>query len=189
MSIGEQVRFADAPMTLAFEDVSEDSRCPTKVNCFWIGRATVELTLEQAGESPVSFTLSTKHSPKPTDRTLIGDYGVRLLALEPRPELPDPPLDKQRYVATFKVWKPETERCAYDDDPQGYLTALCRYVLENDIDVSPADPFSYSIKHIEEQTSGDKSLIWVFLNCCGMGDIAIFDKETGEIVEFRVGAN
>jgi hypothetical protein len=74
------------------------------------------------------------------------------------------------------------------DDPQGYLYKTCLYVRDNQIDVSPADPTQYSIKRIEEGEENGREVVWVFLNCCYLGDIAIIDKETGEVIDFRVGA-
>ncbi len=75
-----------------------------------------------------------------------------------------------------------------DDDPQGYLFKICAYIQEKKIDVSPADPTGYQIKRIEERTEGNRVVVWVFLNCCYLGDIAMIDKASGEVIEFRVGA-
>jgi len=74
------------------------------------------------------------------------------------------------------------------DDPQGYLFKICTYLQTNKIDVSPADPTAYQIKRIEERTEGDQAVVWVFLNCCYLGDIAVIDKASGEVIDFRVGA-
>lgn len=73
------------------------------------------------------------------------------------------------------------------DDPQGYLYQICTYVQDKQIDVSPADPTRYGIKRIEDGVYNDRPAVWVFLDCCYLGDIAIFDKESGQIVDFRVG--
>ena len=74
------------------------------------------------------------------------------------------------------------------DDPQGYLFKICTYIQEKQLDVSPADPTSYQIKQIEERQENGRTVVWVFLNCCYLGDIAIIDKASGEVIEFRVGA-
>ena len=31
-------------------------------------------------------------------------------------------------------------------------------------------------------------VVLVFLNCCYLGDVAIVDAETGEVIDFRLGA-
>lgn len=34
----------------------------------------------------------------------------------------------------------------------------------------------------------DEGTVWVFLTCCYLGDVAILDAATGEVIEFHVGA-
>lgn len=74
------------------------------------------------------------------------------------------------------------------DDPDGYLYQICVYIQTHQIDVTPADPADYQIVRIEDRLEDGREVRWVFLNCCYMGDIAIIDKATGEIIDFRVGA-
>lgn len=45
-------------ITITFEQVLEDSRCPEGVDCFWEGLANVELSLQETGRQQVAFTLS-----------------------------------------------------------------------------------------------------------------------------------
>jgi hypothetical protein len=33
-----------------------------------------------------------------------------------------------------------------------------------------------------------RSVILIFLNCCYLGDVAIVDAATGEVIDFRLGA-
>ena len=73
-------------------------------------------------------------------------------------------------------------------DPNGYLAAICQYVRDNDIDVSPADPTRYGIVRTEMSEQNGRAVILVFLDCCYLGDVAIIDMETGEVIDFRVGA-
>ncbi|MDL1898653.1 hypothetical protein FBQ82_20605 [Anaerolineae bacterium CFX7] len=74
------------------------------------------------------------------------------------------------------------------DDATGYLQKICLHVVNNKIKVAPANPAQYDIKKIETRTEDGRAVVWVFLDCCGMGDIAIFDKETGELKKFMTGA-
>jgi hypothetical protein len=69
-------------------------------------------------------------------------------------------------------------------DPGGYLEKICRYLVKNDRNVSPATPNTYKISRVEEL--GDT--IRVHLDCCYMGDVATLDKKTGEVTGFRAGA-
>jgi hypothetical protein len=85
--------------------------------------------------------------------------------------------------------KPTPRTCGpRTDDPQGYLFKICTYIQEKQLDVSPADPTGYHIKQIEERQENGRAVVWVFLNCCYLGDIAIIDKASGEVIRFRVGA-
>lgn len=74
------------------------------------------------------------------------------------------------------------------DDATGYLVPICQYILANAIDVSPADPNHYAIKRLEERVEAGRVVVWVFLDCCYLGDIAIVDKESGAVRSFRPGA-
>lgn len=80
-------------------------------------------------------------------------------------------------------------------DPDGYLVKICKYIKIKGYDVAPADPIKYKIKTIED---GEYSrwedheeitteAIVVRLNCCFLGDIAYFDKNTKEVIGFDVG--
>ncbi len=70
--------------------------------------------------------------------------------------------------------------CEKGEDPDDYLYKICMY-LKNE-EFGPENPCNYKISKIEE--SGN--YIIVQLNCCYMGDYAIFNKETKELIEFHV---
>jgi hypothetical protein len=74
------------------------------------------------------------------------------------------------------------------DDPDGYLFAICQYIREQQIDVAPADPTAYTIKRIEEASRADRPVLLIFLNCCYLGDVAVIDKTSGQVIDFRPGA-
>jgi hypothetical protein len=73
-------------------------------------------------------------------------------------------------------------------DPNGYRAAICQYIRDNDIDVSPANPARYEIIRTELSERDGRSVVLVFLNCCYLGDVAILDAETSEVIDFRLGA-
>jgi hypothetical protein len=92
-------------------------------------------------------------------------------------------------VTVMFLVQPATRTCQpRTDDPEGYLLKICQYIQERDLDVSPADPTNYHIKRIEERAEKGRAVLWVFLDCCYLGDIAVIDKASGEVIEFRVGA-
>jgi hypothetical protein len=86
------------------------------------------------------------------------------------------------------LWPARPTRCEpRPDDPTGYLLPICEYILANAIDVSPADPNRYAIKRLEERVEDGRPVVWVFLDCCYLGDIAIIDKQSGTVQSFRPG--
>jgi hypothetical protein len=89
----------------------------------------------------------------------------------------------------FCIAREKTRPCPSSTaDPQGYLAAICQHIRDNDVNVSPADPTRYGIIRTEMSEQNGRSVILVFLNCCYLGDVAILDAETGEVIDFRVGA-
>jgi hypothetical protein len=92
-------------------------------------------------------------------------------------------------AAAWLLWPAPAVACApRADDPQQYLLRICQHIQATGIDVAPARADSYTIKRVEQRTDGDRAVVWVFLSCCYLGDIAIFDRATGELLDFRVGA-
>ncbi len=82
-----------------------------------------------------------------------------------------------------------TERCSEQPpDDLDYLEKICRYVKDNNIDVSPADPAKYKIKSLESGQHKGRDVIIVNLDCCYLGDRVFIDLQTQEIVGFSVGA-
>lgn len=187
MALGESVQIDGDTLTLS--SVVEDSRCPSQVTCAWIGRGVLQFHLDTAGGQRRDFQLSTIHSPARTTQAVQAGHVFELQALEPYPETPDREIPQRDYRATVTVAPLATAECPLrDNDPGGYLTLICRYVHDNNLDVKPADPAVYQIKEIEESFQNARTVATVSLNCCGMGDRAVIDKETGEVLSFQAGA-
>jgi hypothetical protein len=89
--------------TLTFVRVLEDSRCPTRVNCVWSGRAVIALEASVAGQPSATLSLATKHSPQPTDRVPYAGYEIQLAAIQPRPEDPNVTIPASAYRAELVV--------------------------------------------------------------------------------------
>jgi hypothetical protein len=80
---------------------------------------------------------------------------------------------------------PSTECTPKPDDPDQHLVRICRYLRANEIDVSPGSPNGYRIRAIEDRVEDGHPVLWVFLSCCYMGDVAVIDKATGEVIRFQ----
>ena len=71
-------------LRITFEGVSEDSRCPTGVQCFWAGDAAASFTLEKP---PAAAQQRTLHTNDPFERqTDFGDFVIRLEDIIPYPK-------------------------------------------------------------------------------------------------------
>jgi hypothetical protein len=101
LAIGETLTLADGGL-ITFERVSEDSRCPTEVDCFWSGQIVIDLTITTPeGQSEhVSLTLIQDKS----DPATVGAYTITLIAVDPYPKQPGD-VDPASYVASLQVVK------------------------------------------------------------------------------------
>jgi hypothetical protein len=96
LPMGHTARVAASDVRVSFNDVSEDSRCPTDAQCVWEGNATVRLGVDSAGRAQgVDLKTSVRQSvtafgiifelrdlqPAPTTKSQIakGDYVATLL--------------------------------------------------------------------------------------------------------------
>lgn len=95
---GEQVVVDDGRLTVGFQEVTEDSRCPVDVQCAWAGEAAVVLRLAEEGREPALVTLRTTENKQ---TGTYGAYSVALRNLDPRPRSAGSP--PETYLATLEV--------------------------------------------------------------------------------------
>lgn len=95
---GEQVTVDEGTLTLRFQDVTQDSRCPVGAQCVWAGEGVVLLRLAQAGHEPAEVTLRT--TPGKESGSYEG-YRVTLRRLDPAPRAEGSP--PETYLATLQV--------------------------------------------------------------------------------------
>lgn len=88
-------------LTLAFDKVGEDSRCPTGVQCIWAGNGAVVLTVAPPGESKYSVQLNTTLTPS---TATAGTYRISLVGLKPYPKQGSV-IPAASYIATLRVDK------------------------------------------------------------------------------------
>lgn len=99
LGIGETARVANGDLTITFERVVEDSRCPMDAVCVWAGRATIRLATRSGAADPVPLELSTREGP---DAAASGPFTIRLLAIAPPRRARDPG-EPGPYRATLRV--------------------------------------------------------------------------------------
>jgi hypothetical protein len=103
LELGEELSIAAAGLTLRFEGVPEDSRCPADAQCIWAGRVVVTVEARAGAGVPETLTLGLPGgiTPDAPERQAVGAHTVQLVSLDPYPAtsggLPLP------YVATLLV--------------------------------------------------------------------------------------
>ena len=86
-------------LTIAFDRVTSDSRCPMNALCVWAGDAIVAVSLSQGHGAPAAREL---HTDARTSETSYLAYSIKLLALSPYPQT-DREIRPGDYVATLQV--------------------------------------------------------------------------------------
>lgn len=183
LKLDQSLTLKPAGLTITFIGVPSDQRCGS---CTASGNADVVLQLALAGQAARKVTLQAF----PEARTYADalPYTIHMLDLQPRRLYPPDSIDASSYEVTLVVEKPTITCRPQAGDRDGYLLKLCTYIQAHHIDVRPADPTQYQIKRVEDREDDSRSVVWVFLNCCGLGDIAVIDKTSGEVIDFRHGA-
>ena len=90
-------------VSLCFDSLLTDSRCPVGADCVWAGSAVIKATFHAYGEQH-SFRISTSRYPHPTvnSDTMINGYRIELLDVKPLPEI-NVPYDTANALAIFSV--------------------------------------------------------------------------------------
>jgi hypothetical protein len=97
LTVGQSQRVGG--LTVRFDEVSADSRCPLGVQCVWEGDAAVLLTVSATARSGALELHTAGRFPR--EGTYEG-YRVRLVALEPQPRAGEP-VRPELYRATLLV--------------------------------------------------------------------------------------
>ena len=99
LSPGDTVAIADTNLTVTFDRVTGDSRCPTDVVCVTAGEATVHLTTNLAGRSD---SLAIVVAPAGPVTATIDAFDVTVLEVGPEP-LSTRPIDPGAYRVRLVV--------------------------------------------------------------------------------------
>ena len=100
---GQDAVIPSEKLRLRFTDVLEDSRCPTRVQCFWTGQARIAIEVQPDGSAPTTVEFNTNPAPGQTVKTqTVGAYNIELQSLDPYPQTPDA-IAFEDYRATLVV--------------------------------------------------------------------------------------
>jgi hypothetical protein len=107
LAVGESATIGETALTLTFEEILLDGRCPSAVNCAADGPVIAFISVRRADETPSTFEMN----PDPQKARLAGippnivtldPYEIELTAVEPHPEQPED-LMNLPYTAAFIV--------------------------------------------------------------------------------------
>ena len=101
IAVGKSVIVRDSgQITITFEAVREDSRCPNGTTCVWAGDAAVELIATDTEGSPYRIIL---HTHATLEREVEFDgHLLRLLNVEPYPR-DGSTIEPDQYIALLEV--------------------------------------------------------------------------------------
>jgi len=96
---GKIYRNYEKNISIQLDSVTEESRCPLNVECFWAGNAIVKFKFT-VNDIPTIFYLNTSGGFV-SDITISG-YRIQLLGLMPYPVYPNP-IKQADYIAKIKI--------------------------------------------------------------------------------------
>jgi len=101
LTIGYQTTLVDEAnhLSLTFDSLSNESRCPIGVVCFWQGNVAVKLTFKK-GNLEYPFTLDSYFKPD----TSVGGYDFHFLDATPYPDI-SKPVDDSEYRVELVMMK------------------------------------------------------------------------------------
>jgi hypothetical protein len=101
LKINQEATIEGEGLTVAFESVVQDGRCPEDVDCIWAGNAKIKVKLSKQKQTPGAVELNTGVSPKSSS---YFDYEIKLVGLNPRPKS-DKAVEPNEYRASLMVTK------------------------------------------------------------------------------------
>ena len=88
IGVGETAHVTGADLSIKFVELTEDSRCPTTLQCIWAGNGQVELEARSNGQTTV-FALNTTQGAR---EFVVNSFHIALVSLAPiRVDMAPPP--------------------------------------------------------------------------------------------------
>lgn len=108
---GWTVVWPQADLTLRFDQVVSDDRCPRQVICEWAGEARLRVTV-QAGNFPARHFEMSTYPYWGEDQIRYAGYAIRLIDVAPYPERPNEERGPEDYRITLSTGAVSTEPLA-----------------------------------------------------------------------------
>lgn len=110
----QTVEYPQAEMTVQFNGVLEDSRCPRQVDCVQAGRALLSFKLERDGQ--LGFVQLSTMPPDGRTTGYFQGYAIELMAVEPYPETIDEKIPDKDYSVVIVVREMEPPQVVKKND-------------------------------------------------------------------------
>jgi hypothetical protein len=98
LRVGQSAAVSGTELRLRFEEVREDSRCPTDVVCVWGGNARLRFTVDADGEVD-PLELNTALDPR---SATAGGFVIAVEGVQPETRT-TVTIDPDEYIATLRV--------------------------------------------------------------------------------------
>lgn len=102
LKIGQTAVLGKEKIKIKLADVSNDSRCPSGVQCFWAGQAIVVVNAEDSQGNSQNIELTFGAGMNGSNIKNIGGYSIKLVNVEPSPRIGEK-IEKTDYTASFIV--------------------------------------------------------------------------------------
>jgi len=99
LAAGESAAVSGTGLTVRFDRVVSDSRCPANALCITAGDAEIAVSVRRAGRPATGLSLRTLEGG---NRVALGDWLLSFTQLSPYP-FTDSPIAPGEYRATFRV--------------------------------------------------------------------------------------
>jgi hypothetical protein len=113
LSPGQSAAVTGTNLTITFQSVVSDERCPSEIECAASGPVTVSLLIQQGDGDPTDFTLQTftdlnGRSPNVqfegvTNRTELGDYAIQIARVTPYPQNLNTKIEASEYRVALLI--------------------------------------------------------------------------------------
>ena len=99
LAMGQTARLSSEGLSIQFEAVLEDSRCPVDVQCVWAGNAKVSIQIQQTGQTSQTLILNSNLEPR---EVAYEAFLIRYEDLAPQPRS-DSQIPRGKYRLSLSV--------------------------------------------------------------------------------------
>jgi len=96
---GQRVTIGESGLTIEFERVTSDSRCPKDVQCVWAGNAAIRIQVVEQMSEPRLVELDTYGDRQ---KAQLGEFDLQVVALGPDPVSTER-IEPQQYRLTLRL--------------------------------------------------------------------------------------